>query len=208
MTRSRRWSAVDIPDQTGRTFVVTGANGGIGLATTAALTIVAASPALADTAPAAPGWRNGTASRPTSTSSKAPSASIASAAALLAACGQGGDSAQQNAEEAVNATQDMTSGVVGQTSAATMGANTVEGFVTNLAVGNMYELQAAEIAQAEAIPRKFLEQIMAQLQRFRGKRHRERQNAEKKREEKHKKETKHNASIEADEVGSGDSRNV
>ena len=38
MTRSRRWSAVDIPDQTGRTFVVTGANGGIGLATTAALT--------------------------------------------------------------------------------------------------------------------------------------------------------------------------
>ena len=38
MTRSRRWSAADIPDQTGRTFVVTGANGGIGLATTAALT--------------------------------------------------------------------------------------------------------------------------------------------------------------------------
>lgn len=37
MRRSRRWSAVDIPDQTGRTFVVTGANGGIGLATTAAL---------------------------------------------------------------------------------------------------------------------------------------------------------------------------
>lgn len=77
-------------------------------------------------------------------------ASIASAAALLAACGQGGDSAQQNAEEAVNATQDMTSGVVGQTSAATMGANTVDGFVTNLAVGNMYELQSAEIAQAKS----------------------------------------------------------
>lgn len=38
MTRSHRWSAADIPDQTGRTFVVTGANGGIGLATTAALT--------------------------------------------------------------------------------------------------------------------------------------------------------------------------
>lgn len=77
-------------------------------------------------------------------------ASIASAAALLAACGQGGDSAQQNAEETVNATQDKTSGVVGQTSAATMGTNTVEGFVTNLAVGNMYELQAAEIAQAKS----------------------------------------------------------
>lgn len=38
MTRSHRWSAADIPDQTGRTFVVTGANGGIGLAATAALT--------------------------------------------------------------------------------------------------------------------------------------------------------------------------
>ncbi|MED7950479.1 oxidoreductase [Streptomyces sp. BE303] len=32
-----RWGAVDIPDQTGRVFVVTGANGGLGLATTRAL---------------------------------------------------------------------------------------------------------------------------------------------------------------------------
>jgi putative membrane protein len=39
---------------------------------------------------------------------------------------------------------------VGQTSAATLGANTVEGFVTNLAVGNMYELQAAEVAQTKS----------------------------------------------------------
>lgn len=70
--------------------------------------------------------------------------------ALLAACGQGGDSAGQNANEAVNATQDMTSGAVGQTSAATLGANTVEGFVTGLAVGNMYELRAAEVAQAKS----------------------------------------------------------
>ncbi|KAA0918554.1 SDR family NAD(P)-dependent oxidoreductase [Dietzia sp. ANT_WB102] len=38
MNRSHRWSAADIPDQAGRTFVVTGANGGIGLAITAALT--------------------------------------------------------------------------------------------------------------------------------------------------------------------------
>ena len=38
MTRSRRWSVTDIPDQSGRTFVVTGSNSGIGLATTAALT--------------------------------------------------------------------------------------------------------------------------------------------------------------------------
>ena len=37
MTRSRRWTAADIPDLTGRSFLVTGANTGIGLATTAAL---------------------------------------------------------------------------------------------------------------------------------------------------------------------------
>ena len=68
---------------------------------------------------------------------------------LLAACGQG-DSAGQNANEAVNATQDATSGMVGQTSAMTMGANTVDGFVTNLAIGNMYELEAAKIAAAKS----------------------------------------------------------
>ena len=38
MNRSSRWNAADVPDQTGRTFVVTGANAGIGLATTATLT--------------------------------------------------------------------------------------------------------------------------------------------------------------------------
>lgn len=38
MSRSHRWSAADIPDQSGRTFVVTGSNTGIGLATTEALT--------------------------------------------------------------------------------------------------------------------------------------------------------------------------
>jgi len=70
----------------------------------------------------------------------------AASLALLAACNQGGDSAGQNAAEAVNATQDAASGVVGQTSAMTLGANTVDGFVTNLAVSNMYELEAARIA--------------------------------------------------------------
>jgi len=76
-------------------------------------------------------------------------ASVASLA-LLAACNQGGDSAGQNASEAVNATQDAASGVVGQTSAATMGANTVGGFVTGLATGNMYELESAKVAAAKS----------------------------------------------------------
>lgn len=68
---------------------------------------------------------------------------------LLAACNNG-DSARQNADEAVNATQDAASGVVGQTSAATLGANTVDGFVTGLATGNMYELEAAKVATANS----------------------------------------------------------
>lgn len=37
MSRSPRWTTADITDQSGRTVVVTGANGGIGLATAAAL---------------------------------------------------------------------------------------------------------------------------------------------------------------------------
>ncbi|WP_336975963.1 DUF4142 domain-containing protein [Brevundimonas nasdae] len=76
-------------------------------------------------------------------------ASVASIA-LLAACNQGGDSAAQNTSEAVNAAQDATAGVVGQTSAMTLGANTVDGFVTNLAIGNMYELEAAKVAATKA----------------------------------------------------------
>ena len=69
----------------------------------------------------------------------------------------------------------------------------------------MYPWEIKKAAKKQDLTR---EQVMAQLQRFRGKRHRERENEERKREEKHKKETKHNASIEADEVGSGDSRNA
>lgn len=74
----------------------------------------------------------------------------AASLALLAACNQSDDTAGQNASEAVNATQDAAAGVVGQTSAATLGANTVDGFVTNLAIGNMYEIEAARIAQTKA----------------------------------------------------------
>ncbi len=59
-------------------------------------------------------------------------------AALLVGCNQ--------AEDPVNAVQDAASVPVGQMSAATMGANTVGGYVPNAAIGDMYEIQAAEIA--------------------------------------------------------------
>jgi putative membrane protein len=74
----------------------------------------------------------------------------AASLALLAACNQGDDTAAQNTSEAVNATQDAAAGMVGQTSAATLGANTVDGFGTNLAVGNMYEIEAARTAQTKS----------------------------------------------------------
>lgn len=75
----------------------------------------------------------------------------AACAALLAACNQKTTTdAADGAGDAVNATQDATSGVVGQTSAATLGANTTGGFVTALATSDMYELKAAEIAAAKS----------------------------------------------------------
>ena len=62
-------------------------------------------------------------------------------ALLLAACGD--NDANQNPVDAV---QDAASAPVGQTSAATMGANSVGAYVSNAAEGDMYEIQAAEIA--------------------------------------------------------------
>ena len=75
----------------------------------------------------------------------------AACAALLAACSpaERADKAE-DASSVVNAGQDMTSGVVGQTSAATMGANTVGGFVPALAMSDMYELEAAKIAMTKS----------------------------------------------------------
>ena len=61
-------------------------------------------------------------------------------AVLLAACNQ------EQSPEAVDKAQDMASGPVGQTSAATMGANMVSAYVPNAAMGDMYEIQAADIA--------------------------------------------------------------
>lgn len=72
----------------------------------------------------------------------APTLAIAAPALLFAlvAC------QQQQGSEAVDKVQDAVSAPVGQTSAATMGANMVSAYVPNAAMGDMYEIQAADIA--------------------------------------------------------------
>ena len=67
---------------------------------------------------------------------------LASAACmvLLAACNERG------ASPAVDKAQDMAAAPVGQASAATLGANTVDAYVPNAAMADMYEIQAADIA--------------------------------------------------------------
>ena len=60
--------------------------------------------------------------------------------ALLTACNDRG------ASPAVDKAQDMAAAPVGQTSAATIGANTIDGYVPAAAMGDMYEIQAATIA--------------------------------------------------------------
>lgn len=60
--------------------------------------------------------------------------------ALLAACNQ------ERSPEPVDDVQDMAAAPVGQMSAATLGANTVGGYVSNAAEGDMYEIMAADIA--------------------------------------------------------------
>lgn len=60
--------------------------------------------------------------------------------ALLTACNDRG------ASPAIDKAQDMAAAPVGQTSAATIGANTVEGYVPAAVMGDMYEIQAATIA--------------------------------------------------------------
>lgn len=72
------------------------------------------------------------------------------AALTLAACGQesGGAADQQN--QAANAVQDHAAGVVG-TAAGPAGATTDAGFVTNAAIGGMYEVEAGRIAAERAM---------------------------------------------------------
>jgi putative membrane protein len=66
------------------------------------------------------------------------------ASVALAACGD--NTNQPGQSSPVNAAQDATSAVVGQTSAATLGANTLQGYVTNAAIGDMYEIEAGRMA--------------------------------------------------------------
>lgn len=60
--------------------------------------------------------------------------------ALLAACNQ------ERSPEAVDKAQDAASAPVGQTSAATMGSNMQSAYIPNAAIGDMYEIQAADLA--------------------------------------------------------------
>ena len=64
----------------------------------------------------------------------------AACVALLAACNQ------EQSPAAVDKAQDAMAGPVGQTSAATMGSNMVSAYVPNAAMGDMYEILAADIA--------------------------------------------------------------
>lgn len=64
----------------------------------------------------------------------------ATTALALGACNQ------QQGSEAVDKTQDALSAPVGQTSAAVMGANLVSAYVSSAAMGDMYEIDAADIA--------------------------------------------------------------
>jgi putative membrane protein len=78
---------------------------------------------------------------------------VTAATALLAlgACNkQEAADANPGQSEPVNAAQDATSAAVGQTSAATLGANTLGGYVSNAAMGDMYEIEAGKMAQERA----------------------------------------------------------
>ncbi len=72
---------------------------------------------------------------------KTPMITLVAVTALLAAC-----NSQDDAQGPVDAAQDAAAAPVGQMSAATMGANMVSAYVPNAAMGDMYEIQAADIA--------------------------------------------------------------
>lgn len=78
-------------------------------------------------------------------------AAAAATALSLAACQQKDETATAadpgTSNEAVNAAQDAASAAVGATAAATVGQVSTDAFVTNAAIGDMYEIQAGQIAQ-------------------------------------------------------------
>ncbi|MBU3972138.1 MAG: DUF4142 domain-containing protein [Alphaproteobacteria bacterium] len=67
---------------------------------------------------------------------------LLSAASLvaLAACNQ------ERTPEPIDEAQDMTAGAVGQVSAATLGSNMQSAYIPSAAIGDMYEIQSADIA--------------------------------------------------------------
>lgn len=70
------------------------------------------------------------------------------AALTMAACSrEEAADANPGQSEPVNAVQDATAAAVGATSAATLGANTLQGYVSNAAMSDMYEIQAGQLAQ-------------------------------------------------------------
>jgi putative membrane protein len=77
-------------------------------------------------------------------------AAAAVAALSLAACSR--QEAVNNPNnpgqsEPVNAAQDAVGAAVGQTSAATLGANTKQGYVMNAGIGDMFEIESGKMAQ-------------------------------------------------------------
>ena len=58
--------------------------------------------------------------------------------------------AANSASATVNAAQDATAAAVGATSAATLGSHDTGAFVDNAGQGNMYEIQAAQIAEQKS----------------------------------------------------------
>lgn len=58
--------------------------------------------------------------------------------------------AANSASATVNAAQDATAAAVGATSASTLGSHDTGAFVDNAGQGNMYEIQAAQIAEQKA----------------------------------------------------------
>lgn len=66
--------------------------------------------------------------------------SLIAGAALVTACSQG------DGQKAADRTEDAVAGPVGQMSAATMGANMPSAYVSSAAMGDMYEIHAADMA--------------------------------------------------------------